>query len=220
MLKWITECVPLACAVVALIIGANAWTGGKRALFPKLVASAIGCYALGSLHEVVYYLVQGNLFGGIYLGFLGTVGCFLFLLSSSYGQLDRLFDDGNRAFRKWRLLPVIGSLAVVVLFAPIFFSEEMHLPMKLVAFLGWLPCILAAYYNGKHAIFPDCGFLFVKAVRPYNAIAFGFSLLQTVFLQMRIVNCAPGITICACLTGIFLIGLMYFAKKGAREWTI
>lgn len=221
MEKWIADIVPFVGALAALIIGADVWGTKKRALFPKLVAAAIGCYALGSLHELVYhFVVQNNGYNGIYLGFLGTVGCFLFLLSASYGQLDRLFDDGNPAFRKHRILPVAGSLAVLGLFVPILLLPNLYPAIKIVAFLGWIPCILAAYYNGKHAILPDCGFHFVKAVRSYNAVAFGFSLLQSAFLLVRTINWVPGITVCACLTGISLVVLMYYAKKGAREWTI
>ena len=220
MYDWISSGFPLVCAVVGLIVYKKMWLNSKKALFPKLISLGVGCIALGSLYDVSYLLVRNMQTNGIYIGFLGIIGCFLFLLSANYGQLDRLFDDGSKVFSKHRILAGLAPVVVIGLFLPIFFSEALPVSMRIFAFLGWLPVVFASYYNLKHALLPDCGFVFVKAVRPYNVTAVILEVSYTAHLVMRTYGLTLGVLMSAVVIGVALIGLLHFAKKGVSRWTI
>lgn len=211
---------PFVCSAAALIVCKNAWYNEKKALFPKLVAVGIGCLALGSLHDVVYQFIHDSPMFEIYLSFLGTIGCFLFLLSANYGQLDRLFDDGSSSFLKYRIAALIVPAVMLALYMPIAFIDDISLGMKVFAFVGWIPMTAASYYNTKHAILPDCGFMFVKVVRPYNAAAIALEFSQAFYIVMNIYKLSTGIWISSIAVSLSVMAVLYYAKKGAEKWTI
>lgn len=217
---WVGELAPLLGAIIGLIIGGKEWASGKKALFPKLVAAGLGCMALGAIHDTSYFLITGNYSNGVYVGFLGTFGCFLFILSASYGQLDRLLDDRHSGDKKYRMLALAAPAILLLMFVPTLTSESITAPIKLLYFLGWLLITVASYYNCKHAILPDCGFVFVKAIRPYNIAALALEFSEALYLTMYRIECPWGVTISSVMVGAGLTALMYFAKKGAIRWTI
>lgn len=220
MYDWISSGLPLLCSVVALILYREMWFNNKKALFPKLISLGVGCIALGALNDVTYLLVRNTQTNGIYIGFLGIIGCFLFLLSANYGQLDRLFDDSSKIFKKYRFIAILAPVIISGIFIPIFFASNLPISMRIFAFIGWLPLICASYYNLKHAILPDCGFVFVKAVRPYNITAIVLEISYTVYIVMRTYQLTVGVIITSVVISASLVALLYFAKKGVSKWTI
>lgn len=220
MYYWISEIVTLSGVIIALIIGKNAWATSKRALFPKLVAAGLGCMALGCLHDTVYLFVTGSYANDIYIGHLGVIGCFLFLISASYGQLDGIFDDRSKENRKYRVLALLAPMAMILLYIPSVVTDNLSPVIKVTDFIGWIPMIIASYYNFKHAIFPDGGFAFVKAVRPYNATAVIFGFAEVLYLTMYTLEKPLAVVICAAVLAVSACGMMFFAKRGAERWTI
>ena len=109
---------------------------------------------------------------------------------------------------------------VSALFVPVFMTSNLPMSMRIFAFLGWLPAIFASYYNLKHSILPDCGFVFVKAVRPYNITAVILEVSYTIHIVLRIYQLNIGILISSIVVSSSLIALLYFAKKGVAQWTI
>lgn len=220
MYDWISSGLPLLCSVVALVLYKGMWLNGKKALFPKLVSLGVACVALGSLSDVTYLLVRNTQTNGFYIGFLGIIGCFLFLLSANYGQLDRLFDDSSKSFFKYRFIALLAPLSIVAIFIPVFFAPNLPVAMRVFAFVGWLPVICASYYNLKHAVLPDCGFVFVKAVRAYNIAAVVLELFYTVYIVMRVYQLTVGVLISSVVISASLVILLHLAKKGVSKWTI
>lgn len=220
MYYWISELVTLSGMIIALIIGKNAWATSKRALFPKLVAAGLGCMALGCLHDTVYLFVTGSYAKDIYIGYLGVIGCFLFLISASYGQLDGIFDDRSKENMKYRLLALLAPVVMILIYIPSLRTDSLSQAMKIVNFIGWLPMIIASYFNFKHAILPDGGFVFVNAVRPYNVAAVIFGYAEVVYLTMYLLEKPQMVVICAVILAVSACGMMYFAKRGAEKWTI
>ena len=220
MYYWISELVALSGIITALIIGKKAWMTHKGAWFPKFVAAGLGCMALGCLHDTVYLLVTGHYADDICIGHLGVIGCFLFLISASYGQLDGIFDDRSRGNRKYRLLALVAPLAMTLIFIPSLHTDQLSPVMKVVHFIGWIPMIIASYFNFKHAILPDGGFAFVKAVRPYNIAATVFAFSEILYLTMYNLEKPQMVVICAGLEAISACCMMFFAKRGAEQWTI
>lgn len=220
MYYWISELVTLGGMIIALIIGRKAYTRPKGAWFPKYVAAGMGCMALGCLHDTIYLFVTGAYADDICMGYLGVIGCFLFLISASYGQLDGIFDDGNKENRKYRLLALVAPAAMLLLFIPSLYTERLSSAMKIVYFLGRIPMIFASYYNFKHAILPDGGYAFVNAVRPYNIAATVFAFAEVLHLNMYLLENPLMVVICAVLWAASACCMMYFAKRGAEQWTI
>lgn len=220
MYYWISELVALGGIITALIIGRKAWMTPKGAWFPKFVATGLGCMALGCLHDTVYLLVTGHYADDISIGHIGVIGCFLFLISASYGQLDGIFDDRTKENRKYRLLALLAPLLMTLIFIPVLHTGRLSPVMKVVHFIGWIPMILASYFNFKHAILPDGGFAFVKAIRPYNITATLFGFAEIVYLTMYILEKPQMTVICAIFLAVSACCMMFFAKRGAEKWTI
>ena len=80
--------------------------------------------------------------------------------------------------------------------------------------------MFCAYFNLKHAIIPDMGFGFVKAIRPYNIAALSFTFLQLIHLTLWnfcgwIVLLISGIVFgCSC------IAVIVMADKGVKKWIL
>ena len=220
MYYWISELVILSGMIIALMIGKNAWITSKRAWFTKFIAAGLGCMTLGCLHDTVYLFVTGSYAKNIYIGYLGVIGCFLFLISASYGQLDGIFDDRSNENRKYPLLALLAPLAMMLVFIPSLRTDRLSPAIKVVHFIGWIPMIVASYFNFKHAILPDGGFAFVKAVRPYNIAATLFGFAEVVYLTIYMLEKPQMVVICAVILAVSACGMMYFAKRGAEKWTI
>lgn len=220
MYYWISELVTLGGIIAALIIGKNVWITTKGAWFPKFVAAGLGCMALGCLHDTVYLFVTGHFAEDICIGHLGVIGCFLFLISASYGQLDGIFDDRSKKTRKHRWLALLAPLVMTLIFIPALHTDHLSPVMKAVHFIGWVPMIIASYFNFKHAILPDGGFAFVKAARPYNITATLFEFAEVVYLTMYILEKELLVVICAVILAVSACSMMFFAKRGAEQWTI
>ncbi|MBQ5712136.1 MAG: hypothetical protein IIV61_05945 [Oscillospiraceae bacterium] len=220
MYYWISELVTLSGIIAALIIGKSVWITPKGAWFPKFVAAGLGCMALGCLHDAVYLFITGHYADDICIGHLGVIGCFLFLISASYGQLDGIFDDRSKQTRKYRLLALLAPLVMTLIFIPALRADHLSPVTKAVNFIGWIPMIIASYFNFKHAILPDGGFAFVKAARPYNITATLFGFVEVVELTMYLLEKPQMVVISAVLLAATACGMMFFAKRGAEQWTI
>ena len=66
----------------------------RMALFFKIVLFGEGCILLGELFTVAMYVCLGET-EVFHLGMLGPVGCFVFLFSASFGQIDGLYCEGR-----------------------------------------------------------------------------------------------------------------------------
>lgn len=220
MYYWISELVTLGGMIIALIIGRKGYTKPKGAWFPKYVAAGLGCMALGCLHDTVYLFVTGYYADNIYIGHLGVVGCFLFLISASYGQLDGIFDDRSKENRKYRLLALLAPAGMILIYILSMQASRTSETMKVLELFGWLPMIAASYFNFKHAILPDGGYTFVKAVRLYNIAATVYGYAEILYLTMYILEKPLLVVVCAAVLAVSACCMMYFAKRGAEQWTI
>ena len=176
--------------------------------------------ALGCFHDTVYLFVTGSYAHDVYIGYLGVIGCFLFLISASYGQLDGIFDDRSKENRKYRILALAAPIAMMLLYFLSLSVVSRSPVMKVVNFAAWLPMIIASYFNFKHAILPDGGFAFVNAVRPYNVAATIFGYAEITYLTMYQLEKPKMVVVCAVILAVSACSMMYFAKRGAEKWTI
>ena len=91
---------------------------------------------------------------------------------------------------------------------------------KVAILLVWIPSLISVYFNFKHTIIPDCDFGFLKAIKPYNAIAVGLGFAELLCLTARNYHHNVSIMITSVIFPVFCVAIMIAAKKGAEKWTI
>ena len=181
---------------------------------------AMGCHALGSIYHLCQILTTKTVYEGFTPAYLGRIGFFLFLITATYGQMDRIVDDGSRALKPSRVIALIAPICAVLLYLPSALMEDLPLATKITVALVWLPATVSVYYNLKHAIIPDLDFGFIKAIKPYNflAMCLGFAELLCLTAWDHLHNAMLVISSFA-FAGL-CIAMMLAAKRGAEKWTI
>lgn len=150
----------------------------RMALFFKIVLFGEGCILLGELFTVAMYVCLGET-EVFHLGMLGPVGCFVFLFSASFGQIDGLGDDRNPRMRRFRLIPLIFPTLYIGLYVLDILSP-VHLSVKIIHTFLLLLIAATVYYNFKHLIIPDVTYGIFKSMRKYNLLVLCISALFTV----------------------------------------
>ena len=217
---WIAELVPLAATLFSFIYGLNKFFKKGKPLFLQSITMAMGCHALGSIYHLCQTLTTEEVLEGFTPAYLGRIGFFLFLLTASYGQMDRIVDDGSKKARPSRYIALLAPLCAVLLYLPNGTMEDLPLPTKIAVLLVWLPALFSVYFNLKHALIPDCDFGFIKAIKPYNILAtcLGFAELLCLTAWDYLYN--TQLVIATILFAALCVALIIAAKKGAEKWTI
>lgn len=183
------------------------------------ITMAFGCLGLSILFALCESLT-GKLIEGFSPEYLGYIGFFLFIISASYGNLDRIIDDNSRAIRPSRIISLIAPLIIIILFFIFCINVQLSLFYKIIYGILFILCAISCYYNLKHAIIPNVDFGFVKAIKPYNILAI-FSQIST--LSCVVVNYINN-NILLILTSIlfFIISLSTIMAllKGVKKWII
>ena len=184
-----------------------------------MIACAIGCHVLSYLYDICELLTTGTLSEGFNIGYLGVIGCYLFLLSAGYSCMDGIIDDGTPIMNKSRKLAWIAPAVAIALFVVNFFAD-IPIDTKNCYFFIWIPAATSSYYNLKHTIVPDMDFGFIKAIRPFNIAALAFTMLN--LLHYTAWNYAdwPILIITGTLVGISSVVMAIMAKRGVKRWTI
>lgn len=217
---WIAEIVPLSAVLFSFIYGLRNFFKKGKPLFLQSITMAMGCYALGSIYHLCQTLTVETIVEGFTPAYLGRIGFFLFFITASYGQMDRIVDDGTPKIKLRRYIALIAPVCALLLFMPNAFMEDLPISTKISVFLVWLPGMVSVYYNFKHAIIPDFDFGFIKAIKPYNilAVCLGFAELCCLTAWDYLYN-AP-LVITSIIFAIVCIATILAAKKGADKWTI
>jgi hypothetical protein len=217
---WIAELVPLCATVFSFIYGLNHFFKKGKPLFLQSITMAMGCHALGSIYHLCQTLTTSTVLEGFTPAYLGRIGFFLFLITASYGQMDRIVDDGSEKLRPSRMIALIAPLCAVLLYLPNGRMEDLPAATKIAVLLVWIPAMVSVYYNLKHSIIPDFDFGFIKAIKPYNILAtcLGFAELLCLTAWDYLYN-IPLVISSFAFAGL-CIAMMLAAKKGAEKWTI
>ena len=152
--------------------------------------------------------------------YLGRIGFFLFFITASYGQMDRIVDDGTLKMQASRYIALIAPILAGILFLPNALMDDLPLDTKISVGLVWLPAMFSVYYNFKHAIIPDCDFGFVKAIKPYNILAMSLGFAELCCLTAWDYLDGILLALTSILFAIICVAMMFAAKKGADKWTI
>ena len=206
-------------ASVALIYGLYMVITRKLPLYFQLSMASVACLWLGYIFDICDYIVNGVRETEYMIGYLGSIGSFLFLLTASIGYMDGILDDGTRGIKKCRYIALVAPLLAIVLLVPNLLAQ-IPTVTKVVYSILWVPAIFSTYYNLKHALIPDMGFGFVKAIRPFNITALLFTFLQLIHLTLW--NYCDWIPLVASgvVFGISCVVMVIMADKGVKKWVL
>lgn len=217
---WIAELVPLFATLFSLIYGLKHFFKKGKPLFLQSITMAMASHALGSIYHVCQALTSGNSVEGFTPAYLGRIGFFLFIITASYGQLDRIVDDGTSMMRPARFIALIAPVCAVLLYIPNATAVDISTATKVVYSLVWIPAIISVYFNLKHFIIPDLDFGFIKSIKLYTIFVLLLSFSELICLTAWNYNYAIPLAISAVVFGVLCVCTMIAAKKGVEEWTI
>ena len=217
---WIAELTPLSATLFSFIYGLRNFFKKGKPLFLQSITMAMGCHALGSIYHLCQTLTNETVLEGFTPAYLGRIGFFLFFIAASYGQMDRIVDDGTPKIKPSRYIALIAPVCATLLFIPNAVMEDLPLATKISVFMVWLPGMISIYFNFKHAIIPDCDFGFIKAIKPYNflAVCLGFAELCCLTAWDYLYSIPMAIT--SIIFAVICVLMILSAKKGADRWKI
>lgn len=213
------DAIVLLLAIVSLIYVFFARLGKKMPLYFQLIISAVGCHFLGHLFDVCELFTTGGLSDGFTIGYLGSIGCFLFLLTANVGYMDGILDDKTAGMKKSRFLALIAPAVAMAMLIPNFFADVL-VGTKVCYVILWIPATISSYYHLKHAIIPDMDFGFVKAIRPFNYSALLFTFFQMVHLTFWNFFGWTYTLLSGILLGASCILMLVAATNGVKKWTL
>ena len=216
----IAELFPLFSTFFSLIYGLKHFFKKGKPLFLQSITMAMASHALGSIYHLCQTLTTGPLVDGFTPAYLGRIGFFLFLITASYGHLDRIVDDGSRAVRPAKYVALIAPLGVALLYLPIVTVDWAPVSTMVVYGLVWIVAVFSVYFNLKHAIIPNLDFGFIKAIKPYNICALCLGFSELLCLSAWYYYSTLYLAITAVLFGVLCICTMITAKKGVEKWAI
>ena len=217
---WIGELVPLSATLFSFMYGLSKFFKKGKPLFLQSITMAMGCHALGSVYHLCQTLTTETVLEGFTPAYLGRIGFFLFLITASYGQMDRIIDDGSKRIKPYRYVALIAPILAALLYVPNAIIEELPLPTKIATLMVWLPAVVAIYFNVKHAIIPNFDFGFIKAIKPYNILAACLGFAELLCLTAWDYFNDILLVISSFAFAILCVVMMLVARKGAEKWTI
>lgn len=217
---WIAELTPLAATLFSLIYGLKFFFKQGKPLCLQSITMAMASHAFSSIYHLCQTLTTETIVEGFTPAYLGRIGFFLFILTASYGQLDRIVDDGSSKMHRARMIALIAPFLAVLLYIPNALIEGVATATKVVYAFVWIPAIIGVYFNLKHAIIPDFDFGFIKAIKPYNVFVLLLSFSELLCLTAWDYYYPLQMAICAIMFGILCVCTMIAARQGVEKWTI
>ena len=217
---WIAELLPLSATMFSFIYGLNHFFKKGKPLFLQSITMAMGCHSLGSIYHLCQTLTTETVLEGFTPAYLGRIGFFLFLVTASYGEMDKIVDDGSKAVKPSRFIALIAPVCAILLYLPNGMMEDLPLRTKIAVLLVWIPAIFSVYFNLKHSIIPDCDFGFIKAIKPYNVLATCLGFAELLCLTAWDYLYSAPLVISTAVFAVFCVAMMLAAKRGAEKWKI
>jgi hypothetical protein len=217
---WIAELAPLAAALFSLIYGLKHFFKRGKPLCLQSMTMAMAGHALGSMYHLCQTLTSETLVEGFTPAYLGRIAFFLFILTASYGHLDRIIDDGTPPMSRAKKIALTAPLAAVLLYVPNALIVDVPTATKIMYALVWIPAVFCVYFNLKHAIIPDLDFGFIRAIKPYNVFVLLLSFSELLCLTAWNYSHPISMAAASVVFGALCVCTMVFARKGVEQWTI
>ena len=217
---WIAELVPLFATLFSLIYGFKHFFKKRKPLCAQSITMAMASHAVGSIYHLCQTLTSEYIVDGFTPAYLGRIGFFLFLLTASYGQLDRIVDDRSPKMRRSKIVALIAPLLAILLYIPNVIIHDVPVATKVVYAIVWIPAAISVYFNLKHSLIPDLDFGFVKVIRPYNILATCLGFAELLCLIAWDYYYPTQLAITAVVFAALCVSTMVALKKGVEKWTI
>lgn len=215
---WIAELIPLLATLAACFYGVKHFFKKGKPLFLQSLTMAMASHALGSVYYLCRALTDRTFVEGFTPAYLGRIGFFLFILTASYGQLDRIVDDGTAKMRFARRISLLAPLGASLLYLPGAWLTEVSRATKISCAFVWLPAIISVYFNMKHATLPDVDLGLIKALRPYNVFVLLLSFSELLYLTAWNGMYGIPLILASVVFSGLCIGAMVAARKGVEQW--
>ena len=216
----IAELAPLAATMFSLIYGLRHFFKKGKPLFLQSLTMAMASHTLGSVYHLCQTITSDTPVEGFTPAYLGRIGFFLFIITASYGQMDRIVDDGTPPMRKARRIALLAPACALLLYIPNALVDDVPISTKVAYALVWIPALFSVYFNLKHAIIPDLDFGFIKAIKPYNFFVLGLALAELLVLTAWDYYDGAFLVISTLLFAALCVCTIVSAKKGVEKWTI
>jgi hypothetical protein len=216
---WIAERVPLISTLFSLVYGLVNFFKKGMPLFLQSITMAMASYSLSVIYHLCLTFTSNTIMEGFTPVYLGRMGFFMFFITASYGQLDRIVDDRSSQMKRARGLAFIAPACSALLYIPNYLVES-PLSTKLTYAIVWIPATISVYFNLKHAIIPDCDFGFIKALKPYNIFVLCLSFSELLCLTAWDYFSSVSLAVMSSIFGILCVCTMISAKKGVEKWTV
>ena len=212
----LTELCVFVCSAVGFFYGTAVFLAKRSPLYAKMITGAVGCMMFGSMLAVVRRLtgLEARTFQ---LDHLAYIGVFLFLLTANAGLMDGLADDRSKSFVKYRLLAFAAPLVCALIYVPLFLSELPTAAKVIYGVVALFACS-CAYYNFKHAIFPDVDFGVIRCVRGYNLLALAYAVLYMGMVTARVLELRTVSLIVSGLICVDTVLILPLLKRGIEKW--
>lgn len=217
---WIAELAPLMGTLFSMIYGLKHFFKKGKPIFLQSITMAMASHALGSIYHLCQTLTSDVLVEGFTPAYLGRIGFFLFIITASYGQLDKVVDDGSAKMRPAKAIALLASVGAILLYIPNALIQAVTNATKVAYALVWIPAIFCVYFNLKHAIIPDLDFGFIKAIKPYNIFVLCLAFFELICLTAWDYYYPLQLAITSVVFGMLCVCTMIAAKKGVEKWTI
>ena len=216
----IINAVVCACALAGLVIGLASFFKKKQPQYSQLITLALGCAFLGRLYNIVVLVCDGSLPRTFNTGVLGTIGCFMFIFSANYGEMDSLCEKklpGNRKY-SYIALAAPAMLAAAAVMILLFSEESIMLRLTYAGEMGFI--MFAAYFNLKHLLIKDVEGGIIRSIRGYNLIALLLELLYTAELVFDSFGLKKPKSAVYLLMSVCLLAVIPVLKKGISNWKV
>ena len=207
-----------ACALTGFIIGSRNFSDKRMPLYLQLVTLALGCAFLGRLYNIVVIICDGAIPRTFNMGVLAAIGCFMFIFSANFGEMDSLCEKrlpGNRKFI-WIGFAAPAVFAATAACIVVFSREDIMLRLAFAAVL--VSVMLASYYNLKHLLIHDVDDGIIKSIRGYNLIALLLELLYAAEMAFDAFELEVGVSVVDILMSACLLAVVPVLKKEITNW--
>ncbi|MEG1619761.1 MAG: hypothetical protein RR335_09425 [Eubacterium sp.] len=216
-LSFVADIVFFIILLISSIYGIIKFFKKKAVLFMQIIVCAIICMALGQLFNIVYHLTAPETSNAFHVGILGMMGCYFFLFSASFGQIDGLGDSKDKSLRAYRIIPIVMPICFIACYGIIFMSD-LSLTIKVIDGIIILVIALTSYFNLKHLILPDvaCGIL--ESIRKYNALIITITIVTMIKLLLPACGYGNFTYISTFILAVLYIFVIPTASKGVKKW--
>ena len=206
-------------AIFSFLYGVKKSFKKRGILFLQVITCALGCYLLGDVYHLCYYISTNRLANGFYLGSLGWIGGMAFLLSSYYGAMDSLVDDGRKEYIKYKIISLAAPVLIVLMYGATFLSI-ITLGKKINGLIMMITILPVSYFALKHIVLPDVDLGIVRVLRNYNCLILVLCVLESIYFVLYSFGLFYFFNLVNLSMHVVMAFAIVLACKGVKKWFI